>query len=164
LGTDAAIFSTSPSRCSVSGHHVVVGRRDRRRQRDLELDRRRDDALPRQALEQAPGFDRHLGIAGREAGGVGGRAGPYAQAGDFAQDLAVPLRELEGRDVGAFDRRIFGEDVLQEADPGPANAGLAVGQASEMRTRGCDEGAEHGLGIRQRDAADEMHDRMFVVT
>ena len=30
-----------------------------------------------------------------------------------------------------------------------------------MRPRGAGEGAEHGFGIGQRDAADEMHDRLF---
>jgi hypothetical protein len=114
-----------------------------------------------QALEQPPGRDRHLGIAGSERGGIGGDAGLDAQARNFAQHLAVPLGELEGRDVrGAFDRRVFGEHVLQEAAPGLADAGLAVGQAQEMRSRRFGEGAEGGFGIGQRDAADEMDDRM----
>ena len=117
----------------VGRHHVVVGGRNRRRDADLEFDVGRDDAGLLQAVEHAPGLDRHVGIAGLERGRVGRRAGLDAQPRDFAHHLAVPLHELERRHVlGVLDRRILGEHVLQEADPGLADAGLAVRQADGM--------------------------------
>ena len=101
----------------VRRHHVVVGWRDRRRERDLELHIGGNDGGPLQPLEQAPGCDRHLGIAGFERAGIGLGAGLDAKPRDFAQHLAVPLRELEGRHVcGDLDRRVFGKNILQKAD------------------------------------------------
>jgi hypothetical protein len=89
-------------------------------------------------------------------------AGLDAKPGDFAQHLAVPLRELEGRHVcGDLDRRVFGKNLLQKADPGLADAGLAVGQAQQIGPSRFGESAEHGFGVRQRDAADKVDDRMF---
>jgi hypothetical protein len=84
------------------------------------------------------------------------------QPRDLAQQLAVPLDELERWRVGSgLDRRMLREHVLQKADPGLANAGLAIRQADEMRSGRRRQGAEHGLGVRQRNAADEVHDRML---
>src|SRR6476646_3644662 len=45
-------------------------------------------------------------------------------------------------------------------DPGLADSGLAVRQAREVGADRAGHGAEHGLGVRQRNAADEMHDGM----
>ena len=68
FGSALAIFATSPMKCCVSAgssfwpvgrHHVVVGRRDRRRDRDLEFDVGRNLAGLLQPLEHAPRFDRH---------------------------------------------------------------------------------------------------------
>ena len=89
-------------------------------------------------------------------------AGLDPQPRDFADHLAVPLRELERRHVlGELDRRIAGQHILQEPDPGLADAGLAVRQADEMRPDRLGQRAEHGLAVGQRNAADEMHNRML---
>ena len=89
---------------------------------------RGNDALALQPLEQVPRCDRHIGITGLERGRIECRTGFDAQAGNFAQQLAVPLREFERRHVdGNLDCRIVGEHLLQEAYPGFADAGLAVG-------------------------------------
>jgi len=73
------------------------------------------------------------------------------------------LSELERRHVcGELDRRVFGKNTLQKADPGLADAGLAVGQAQQIRPSRFGESTEHGIGVRQRDAADEMDDRIVV--
>ena len=121
------------------------------------------DAFFLQPLENPPGGDRHLGIARLEARGIGRGAGPEAQPRDLADDLAVPLGEFERRHIrGEFDRRVLGEDVLQEVDPGLADAGLAIGQAQDMRSDRRRQAAEHRLAVGQRNAADEMHDRMPV--
>ena len=66
-----------------------------------------------------------------------------------------------GTSLGNLDRRIFREHVLQETDPAFADAGLAVGQARDVAADRAGERAEHGFGIRQRNAADEMHDWRF---
>ncbi len=171
LGSAAAMAWTSPTKCwrqrrqqfrPVGRHHVVVGRRDRRRDADLEFDACRNDAGLLQPVEHAERLDRHFGIAGLEILAVGRHAGLDAQPRDFANNLAVPLHELERRHIARqFDRRIFREHVLQEADPGLADAGLAVGQARDMAADRARERAEHGLGIGQRNAADEMHDWRF---
>ena len=50
---------------------------------------------------------------------------------------------------------------MQETDPGFADAGLAVGQARDVAADRAGERAEHGFGIGQRNAADEMHDGRF---
>jgi hypothetical protein len=72
-----------------------------------------------------------------------------AKPGNFAQHLTVPLCELEWRNLhGALDRWIFGEHVLEEADPGLTNAGLAVGQPQEIGSRDIGEGTKYGFGIR----------------
>ena len=145
----------------VGRHHVVVGRRDGCRDRDLKLHLRRDHACLLQPVEHGPRLDRHVGVAGLEQSGVGRGARLEAKAGDFAHDLAVPLGELERRDVvRELDRRICGKDVLQEANPGLANAGLAVGQTEEVPADRVRHRAEHALGVGQRNAADEMHDGM----
>ena len=106
-------------------------------------------------------LDCHVGVAGLESAGVGRRAGLDAQPRDLPHQLAVPLHELERRHVGgAFDRRVVDEHALQEANPGLADAGLAVRQADEVPPHRAGQGAEHRFGVRQRNAADEMHDRM----
>jgi hypothetical protein len=74
------------------------------------------------------------------------------------------LHELERRHIRReLDGGIVGEHVLQETDPGLADAGFAVRQAREVRTDRARHGPEHGLGVRQRNAADEMHDGMPAV-
>src|SRR4029077_18455495 len=76
---------------------------------------------------------------------------------------AVPLDELERRHVARnLDRGVLGQDILQKTDPGLADAGLTVRQAAEMGPGHLRERAEHGFGIGQRDAADEMHDRLLI--
>src|SRR5262249_9401723 len=145
-------------------HHVVVGRRNRRRDRDLEFHLRRNEASLLQAIEQAPRFHRHIGVAGLERLGIGRGARLDAKARNLAHDLAVPLGELERRNVGGkLDRRVVGEHVLQEANPRLANAGLAVRQTNEVRPDRSHYRAEHGLGVGQRDTTDEMYDRMLAV-
>ncbi len=143
----------------VGRHHIVVGRRDRRRDADLEFDARGNDAGLLQPVEHGEGFDRHGGIAGLEILAVRRLAGLDAQPRDFADNLAVPLHELERRHVARqFDRRIFRKHVLQEADPALADAGLAVGQARDVAADRARQRPEHGFGIGQRNATDEMHD------
>jgi len=93
----------------------------------LKFDRRRDDIGFLQLLEQVPRRNRHLGITGFECAGIGCGAGFDAQPRNFAKDLAIPLCELERRYVGRdLDCRIVGEDLLEEADLGLANASFAV--------------------------------------
>ena len=146
----------------VRRHHVVVGWRDRRRERDLELHIRGNDAGFLQLLEQAPGRDRHLGIAGFERVGIGLGARLDPKARDFTQHLAVPLRELEGRHVcGDLDCRVFGKN--SPAKTGSRSCGCrsrrrAVAEDRPSRFGEC---TEHGFGIRQRNAADEVDDRML---
>src|SRR5207302_6819147 len=50
--------------------------------------------------------------------------------------------------------------LLQKPDPGLADAGLPVRQALQIRPSRFDERSEYGFSIRQRDAADEVHDWM----
>ena len=118
---------------AVGRHDVVVGRGDRRRQADLELDLGRDRAQLLKAIEDRPRLDGHVGIAGPEGGGVGLGARLEQQAGDLPDELAVPLDELERRHVlGDLDRRVLGQNVLEELDPGLADAGLPVRDADQM--------------------------------
>ncbi len=139
-------------------HHVVVGRRNRCRDTDLELDVLRDDTRALHALEQPPRGNRHVGIAGLESRRIGRRAGLDAQARDLAHDLAVPLHELERRHVfGQLDRWVFREHVLQKPDPGLADTGFAVGQPDEVSAHRIRQGPKHGFGIRQRNTTDEMN-------
>ena len=157
-------FGTSAARsfCRSAGHHVVVGRRHRRRDGDLEFDAGRNVAGLLQPLEHLPRLDRHGGVAGVERGGIDGGAGLDAQPRNLAHHLAVPLHELERRHIlGKLDGGVAGQHVLQEPDPGLADAGLAVGQAHQMRSDRFRQRAEHGLAVGQRNAADEMHDRML---
>jgi len=103
----------------IGWHHVVVGRRDWCRQRDLKFDPSRDDAVALQSLEQLPRRDRHVGITGLERGRVWSRAGFDAQARNFTQKLAVALGEFERWHLGGdLDRRVVGEHLLQKSDPG----------------------------------------------
>ena len=142
MGIAAAMRATSSDQVprqgrqqagAVAGHHVVVDRRDRRRQADLELDVCRDHARPTQPLEHTPGLKRHVGVAGLEGGGIGLGARLQAKSRNLADQLAVPLDEPERRHVARdLDRRIVGQHVLQELDPGLADTGLAVRQT---RTR-----------------------------
>src|SRR5215471_15292131 len=89
-----AIAVTSPSICVVStgisagrsvGTMLLLGRRDRGRQRDLELDAGGNDAFLLQAVEQSPRLDRHVGIASLDGRRVEPRAWLHAQAWNFAQ-------------------------------------------------------------------------------
>ena len=90
----------------VRRHHVVVGRRHRRWDRDLEFDARRNVAGLLHAARICPRLDRHVGVAGVEGRGIDGRAGLHAQPRDLTHHLAVPLHELERRHVGGeLDRR-----------------------------------------------------------
>src|SRR5262245_29398170 len=109
-------------------------------------------------------FHRPIGVAGLERLGIGRGARLEAKARNLAHNLAVPLGELERRNVGGkLDRRVVGEHVLQEANPRLANAGLAVRQTNEVRPDRGRYRAEHGLGVGQRDTTDEMYDRMLAV-
>src|SRR5262245_44641694 len=109
-------------------------------------------------------FHRPIGVAGLERLGIGRGARLEAKARNLAHDLAVPLGELERRNVGGkLDRRVVGEHVLQEANPRLANAGLAVRQTNEVRPDRGRYRTEHGLGVGQRDTTDEMYDRMLAV-
>ena len=63
----------------VARHHVVVGRRDRRRDRNLEFDAGRDLAGLLHALEHPPRLDRHVGVAGLERRRIDGGARLDAQ-------------------------------------------------------------------------------------
>jgi hypothetical protein len=144
----------------IDGQHVVVDWGDGRGQADLELHAVGDDAGLLQALEDAPGLDRHVGIAGLEARRIGRQPALEAQARDLADQLAVPLHEAERRHVARdLDAGVVGQHVLEKADPGAADAGLAVGDADQMRPDRRGQRAKHGLGIGQRDAADEVDDR-----
>jgi hypothetical protein len=49
---------------------------------------------------------------------------------------------------------VFDQNLLQKADSGLADAGLAVGQAQEMEPSHFGESTEHGFGIHQPDAAE----------
>jgi len=72
--------------------------------------------------------------------------------------LAVPLDEFERRHVvGALDRRVVGQHVLQETDPGFADAGLAVGEAQQVRP-GRRGQLRNTVSRRKWNAADEVHD------
>jgi hypothetical protein len=144
---------------AVPWHHVVVGRRDWGRQADLELDVCRDDARLLQAIEDGPRLDGHIGIAGLEGVGLGLGARLEAQARDLPNELGVPLNELKRRHVlGDLDRRVRSQHVLEELDPGLADARLAVRDADQMLPDGIRHGAEHGLRIGQRNAADQVDD------
>ena len=50
---------------------------------------------------------------------------------------------------------------LQEADPGLADAGLAIGKTDEVRPERAGHRTEHGLGVGQRNAAHEVHDGLL---
>ena len=170
FGSAFAIFKISPRKCCVSGcqqllpvgrHHVVVGRRNRRRDRDLEFDARRNVAGLLQSLEDLPRLDCHGGVAGVERRGINGGAGLHPEPRNLAHHLAIPLHKLERRHVGRkLDRRVAGQHVLQKPDPALADAGLAVRQPDEVRPDRFGQRPEHGLAVGQRNAADEMHDRM----
>src|SRR5450755_2317205 len=106
-------------------------------------------------VEQPPRLDRHIGIAGFDGRRVKLRARLHAQARDFTQYLAVPLGEFERRYIARhFNRWIIGQHLLQEADPGLADAGLAVWHALEEWCGCRRQGAEHRLSVRQWNAAD----------
>ena len=112
-----------------------------------------------QAVEHAPEFDRHVGIAGLEAGGSGLAPGLMRSRGISRTTLPSHCTNLNGGTSLATSIAGFcGQHVLQKADPGLADAGLAVGQAGEMRRQRSGKRAEHGLAVGQRNAADEMHD------
>jgi hypothetical protein len=65
------------------------------------------------------------------------------------------VRELEGCHVfGKLDCGVFDQNLLQKADSGLADAGLAVGQAQEVGPSHFGESTEHGFGIHQPDAAE----------
>jgi len=49
---------------------------------------------------------------------------------------------------------VFDQNLLQKADSGLADAGLAVGQAQEVGHSHFGESTEHGFGIHQPDAAE----------
>ena len=68
-----------------------------------------------------------------------------------------------GTSVGELDGRIAGQHVLQEPDPGLADAGFAVRQAREVRPDRLRHVRNTVSAVRQRNAADEMHDGMPAV-
>src|SRR5262249_50707393 len=74
----------------------------------------------------------------------------------------IPLHESERRHIAReLDRRIARQHVLQEANPGLADTGLAIRQPDDVLAAGLRQHAEHRLAVRQRNTADEMHDRML---
>ena len=146
FGSACAIFATSSTKCSRrararawAGPTAPCCCRSARWASECEIWNftfARNDARLLQPVEHAPGFDRHVGVAGLERPGVGRGAGLDAQARNLAHHLAVPLRELERRHVRRkLDRGVGGEHVLQETDPGLADAGLAVGKTNEVPAR-----------------------------
>ena len=97
----------------VRRHHVVVGGCNRGRQTNLKLHAGRYRVLLLHAVENGPGFDRHVGITGFEFVRVRFGLRLEAQTWDFAQQLSVPLGEAKGRDVSRkFDRWVLREHVL----------------------------------------------------
>jgi hypothetical protein len=81
---------------------------------------------------------------------------------DLADQLAVPLDEPEGRHIlGDLDGWVCSQHVLQELDPGLADASLAIGHADDMLAGDARQSPKHGLGIGQWNAADEMNDGLL---
>ncbi len=88
----------------VGDHHVVVDRRNRCRQADLEFHAGGNDAGLLQTVEHCKRLDRHVGIASLERRRVGRRSGFDPQLRNLAHKLAVPLHEPKRRHVGARTR------------------------------------------------------------
>jgi hypothetical protein len=52
------------------------------------------------------------------------------------------------------------EHILQESDPGLADAGLTVGKADEVGPGRRRQSAEQRFGVWQRNTSNEVHDRV----
>ena len=128
-----------------------------RRQADLESDVPGDGAGGAQPLEDFPGGECGLVVAGLEldSGWIDARL--EAQLLDLAHDLAVPLDELVGR-----HRRIdlhggmVEQHLALEIDPAGALAGLAVRHAAQEGTELVAQAPEHLLAVVERNAADQV--------
>ena len=140
------------------GRDEVVGDGERRRHADLVLRRRRDRPLGLEPGEDPVIADRVAGIAGGEAEARRIDACADPSLLHLIDQLAVPLGELECRHGRVdFEVGMGLELVVDEADPAPAPAGLAVRQAVHVGAECPAHGTERGLRIRHRQAADHVH-------
>ena len=129
----------------------------RRRQADLEADAAADGTGIAQPLEHLPRGECGFVIAGLERDLVRIDAWLEAHLVDLAHHLAVPLHERVGRH-GGIDLHVGmgAQHLALEIDPARALAGLAVGDAVEVRSELLRERAEDLLARAERDAADQM--------
>ena len=139
------------------GRHEVEGDRERGRHADLVLHGGGNRALRAEPREDPVIADRVFGVAGGE--GQVRRVHPFADAQPFHRidHLAVPLGEFEGRHGRVdFEVRMGLELIVDEADPAPAPAGLAVRQAAHVLAQRTAHGAERGFRVRKRQTADHV--------
>ena len=126
----------------------------RRHQVHLKLAVRRNLALPLEVGEHGVRLQGNIRVEQVLEFDVSRRdTGLEPVAPVLARKARMQLKGLSRR----LERRMSGKDRLQPGDPVAALAGFSIRDRAQSRAQGRADGLEHSAGIRQRDAADQMH-------